>query len=225
MVGILALFIGASGVFSEFESSLDFIWRVESKPTKSIWATIRQAVMSKAVSFAVVIGAAIALLASLGISTALQAVGRVAATGGSAGATVWEIVEIGASLVFLAGLFAAIYRTVPQTDVQWRDVLGGAFVASFLFAGLKGLFAWYLAHISSYAAYGAVGGVLGLLTWIYVASLIILYGAEFCRVYAERYGSVARARKGTSVAAVAFGDACLGGPPCDPKRGGGTRLA
>jgi membrane protein len=206
MVGFLALFIGASGVFSELESSLDFIWRVESKPARSIWVTIRQAVMSKAVAFAVVIGAAIALLASLGISTALQAVGSVAAAGGSAGATVWELVEIGASLVFLAGLFAAIYRTVPQTHIAWRDVVGGAFVASFLFAGLKGLLAWYLAHIGNYAAYGAVGGVLGLLTWIYVASLIVLYGAEFCRVYAERYGSVARASRTASVA-----------PPVSPR--------
>ncbi|MGO9839263.1 MAG: YihY/virulence factor BrkB family protein [Polyangiaceae bacterium] len=199
MVGFLALFIGASGVFSELESSLDLIWRIKSKATKGIWATILAALMSKALSFAVVIGAAIALLASLGISTALHAVGTVA-TGGIAADTVWQIVEEGASLVFLAGLFAAIYRIVPQTDVRWRDVVGGAFVASFLFAVLKGLLAWYLAHIGSYAAYGAVGGVLGLLTWIYVASLITFYGAEFCRVYAERYGSLAPTSDGASVA-------------------------
>jgi membrane protein len=199
IVGFFALFIGASGVFSELESSLDLIWRVKSKATTGIWATILEALMSKALSFAVVIGAAIALLASLGISTALHAVGTVA-TDAIAAATVWQVVEAGASLVFLAGLFAAIYRIVPQTDVRWRDVVGGAFMASFLFAVLKGLLAWYLAHLGSYAAYGAVGGVLGLLTWIYVASLIILYGAEFCRVYAERYGSLAPTSDGASAA-------------------------
>jgi hypothetical protein len=40
----------------------------------------------------------------------------------------------------------------------------------------------------------------GLLTWIYVASIILLYGAEFCRVYAERFGSLAR--KGSGGASV-----------------------
>jgi membrane protein len=159
LVGFFALFFGASGVFSELESSLNFIWRVESKKTKGIWATVLEASKSKALSFAVVVGAAIALLASLGVSTALQAVGS-ATTDGSAAGTMWQLVEAAASLVFLAGLFAAIYRIVPQTDVKRRDVFGGAFVTSLLFAGLKGLLAWYLAHIGNYAAYGAVGGVV-----------------------------------------------------------------
>ncbi len=79
---------------------------------------------------------------------------------------------------------------VPQTAIEWRDVLGGALLTSLLFAGLKALLAWYLAHVASYAAYGAVGGVLGLLTWIYVASLLLFYGAAWTRVYAERFGSL-----------------------------------
>ena len=72
----------------------------------------------------------------------------------------------------------------------WRDVLGASLFTSFLLSGLKHLLAWYLSHLTSYAAYGAVGGVLGLLTWIYVASLVVFYGAEFSRVYAERFGSL-----------------------------------
>jgi membrane protein len=200
VIGFLALLIGASGAFSELESSFDFIWRVESKETKGIWATILGAVKSKALSFAVVIGAAIALLGSLAISTGLEAVGSAAADKGAA-KTMWWLFEVGASFVFLTGLFAAVYRIVPQMDVKWRDVLGGALVTSLLFAVLKGLLAWYLAHIGSYAAYGAVGGVLGLLTWIYVASVIVLYGAEFCHVYAERFGSLARTGRAESVAA------------------------
>jgi membrane protein len=205
-IGFLALFVGASGAFSELESSLDFIWRVEAKETKGIWQTVFGAVKSKALSFAVVIGAAIALLASLAISTGLQAVGSTEADEAAA-KTMWWLFEVGASFVFLTGLFAAVYRIVPQTNVKWGDVLGGAFVTSLLFAGLKGLLAWYLAHIGSYAAYGAVGGVLGLLTWIYVASIILLYGAEFCRVYAERFGSLAR--KGSGGASV--------GPPVESR--------
>jgi len=191
VVGFLALMFGASAAFSELESSLDFIWRVKSEETKGFLATVLQTVKSKALSFAVVAGVAIAILASLALSTALQAVGQ-ATAGQSAGRALGRLLEIGAPIVFLAALFAAVYRIVPRTDVAWRDAFGGALVTSLLFSGLKWLLAWYLAHIGSYAAYGAVGGVLGLLMWIYVASLIILYGAEFSRVYAERFGSLAK---------------------------------
>jgi membrane protein len=94
-----------------------------------------------------------------------------------------------------------MYRMIPQTVIAWRDVFGGALLAAVLFTGLKHLFAWYLGHIGSYAAYGAVGGVLGLLAWIYLASLILFFGAEFTRVYAERYGSLAALAKRAVVGA------------------------
>ena len=79
-------------------------------------------------------------------------------------------------------LLAAIYRVVPQTDVTWRDVAGAAFATAMVFTVLKGGLTWFLGHFSNYAAYGAVGAVLGLLTWIYVAGMVILWGAELSRV-------------------------------------------
>ncbi len=194
VVGAVALLLGASGVFSELESTLDFIWRVKAPVTKGVWPTILGALRSKAASFAVVIVAAVALLVSLAVSTALGAVGD-ASENPVAGRIFWSLVESVVALGFLTLLLAAVYRVVPHFDVKWRDVLGAAFLTALLFSGLKWALAWYLSHIGSFAAYGAVGGVLGLLTWIYVASLILFYGAEFSRVYAERFGSLAgRAR-------------------------------
>ncbi len=149
-------------------------------------------------SFAVVLAAATALLASLILSTALGTAGALAVPAGAQ--DFWRIVEAIGSVGFLALLLAAIYRIVPETRVIWRDVLGAALFASVLLSGLKWLLAWYLAHLTSYAAYGAVGGILGLLTWIYVASLVVFYGAEFSRVYAERFGSL---RKGSPSPCVA----------------------
>jgi membrane protein len=193
-VGVIALILGASGVFSELESSLDLIWRVKPSKAKNIGQILLYALRSKAISFVVVIMAAIAVLASLAVSTVLAAVGN-ATTNVAAARTLWQPVEMAVSLAFLAVLFAAIYRLVPQADVQWRDVIGAALLTSLFFVALKSLLAWCLARIAGYAAYGAVGAVLGLLTWIYVASLVLFYGAEFSRVYAERYGSLAGATR------------------------------
>ena len=56
---------------------------------------------------------------------------------------------------------------------------------------MKRVLTYYLTTFAGYSAYGAVGAVLALLTWIYLVSLLLFFGAEFSRVYAERYGSLA----------------------------------
>jgi membrane protein len=189
IVALVTLLLGASGVFSELQSSLDLIWRVKVARSRGFWTIVVGALRAKAFSFAVVAVAAATLLASLVLNTALAAIGETASTAWG-GRLLWRAVEPGVSMAFLTVLLAALYRIVPQTTVAWRDVFAAALLASLLLACLKALLAWYLVRLSGYAAYGAVGGVLGLLTWIYVASLVLFYGAEFSRVYAERFGSL-----------------------------------
>jgi membrane protein len=188
-VGVATLVFGASGVFSELESSLDVIWRAKTTRTTNVWSTLLEALKQKALSFGAVIGAAVILLGSLAVSTALTAIGRVAR--GEVASNLWRMVEAGLSALCLTLLFSAVFHLVPHVQTRWRDVFGGAFLTSVLFVGSKTALAWYLARLGNYAAYGAVGAVLGLLTWIYVASLVLFYGAEFARVYTERYGSLA----------------------------------
>jgi membrane protein len=193
-VGVITLLFGASAVFSELESALNVIWRVRGPKAKSIWQTVLYGVKDKALSFLLVLGVAAAVLVSLVISTALSAIDGVASKVIRTPA-LWLLAETAVSIALLTGLFTVMYEAIPRTKIAWRDVIGGAFLAALLFSGLKRVFAWYLGHIGSYAAYGAVGGILGLLAWIYLASLILFLGAEFARVYAERFGTLAAATK------------------------------
>ena len=41
----------------------------------------------------------------------------------------------------------------------------------------------------SASAYGAAASIITLLLWIYYSSLILLFGAEFTKAYAENWGS------------------------------------
>jgi membrane protein len=197
VVGAITLIFGASAVFSELQATFDLIWRVQAPATTSIGRMLLAAVRDKALSFLVVLGVAIALLLSLVVSAALSAVGS-AASEIVRSPTLWLVADAMVSIALLTAFFAALYRMIPQTAVAWRDVWGGALVAAMLFTAIKRLFAWYLAHLGSYAAYGAVGGMLGLLAWIYLACLILFFGAEFAHVYAERYGSLAHATRNAS---------------------------
>jgi membrane protein len=86
-------------------------------------------------------------------------------------------------------LFAAMYRFLPNTRVDWRDVWVGALVTSFLFElGKLGL-GLYIGKSSIGSSYGAPGSVLIALLWVYYSGLIFYFGAEFTKVYADHYGS------------------------------------
>ncbi len=189
VVGIITLFIGASGVFSELESALDKIWRVKAAPSMPLGKTILHAIEDKALSFAVVIAASLALLLSVLLGTALGALGATTERLGLS-PSVWIAGEALVSLGIQSLLFATMFRMIPHTHVRWADAFAGAIPTAVLFTCLKRLLSWYLSHLGSYAAYGAVGGFLGLLAWIYFASSILLFGAELSRVYAEECGSV-----------------------------------
>ena len=191
VVGITTLVFGASGVFSELETSLNTIWRVRAEPSASIRTVILRALKDKATSFAAVVCAGAILLASLLVSAALAALND-AADRVVAGAILWRAVDALVSLGLATLLFGVVFRVLPRANATWRDVMGGAFLTALLFSVLKHLLAWYLGHVGSYAAYGAIGAVLALLTWIYLVNLVVFFGAELTRVYAEREGSLAR---------------------------------
>lgn len=192
VVGAVALLFGASGVFSELQASLDLIWRAGATASTGVWPTVRSAMKVKAVSFVTVVATALVVLASLVANTWLNTMGE--ATHGAVAQALWRALETAVSGLFLTLLLATIFRLVPHVATRWRDVLGGALVTAVLLVTLKSALAWSLVRLSSFAAYGVVGAVLGLLTWIYVASLAVLFGAELARVYAERYGSLAASR-------------------------------
>jgi membrane protein len=68
-------------------------------------------------------------------------------------------------------------------------------VTSFLFnVGKLGL-GLYLGKSAAASSYGAAGAILILLLWVYYSGLIFYFGAEFTKLYADRYGSRRSAAK------------------------------
>jgi membrane protein len=80
--------------------------------------------------------------------------------------------------VLLWGGISALYRFVPNTHVPWRQVLGGSLGTTLVLELARGLLTWYLARMSTFSlVYGAFATVPILLVWIYMAWLIVLFGA------------------------------------------------
>ena len=102
---------------------------------------------------------------------------------------VFLLINLVVSLGVIALLFALIFKYLPDARIAWRDVWTGALVTAVAFVIGQALIAVYLGRAGVASAYGAAGSLLVLLLWIYYSSLILLFGAEFTHVYAERHGS------------------------------------
>lgn len=82
-----------------------------------------------------------------------------------------------------------IFRYLPDAKIAWRDVWTGAAVTAILFVLGKFLPGLYLGSGATGSAYGAAGSPITLLLWIFYSAQILLFGAEFTKVYANASGS------------------------------------
>jgi membrane protein len=97
-------------------------------------------------------------------------------------------VNILVSLCVFTVLFGALYKVLPDAEIQWRDVAIGAGVTAVLFALGKYVVGLYLGGSSVLSPYGAAGSLALILLWTYYSSMILLLGAEFTQVWARAHG-------------------------------------
>ncbi len=101
----------------------------------------------------------------------------------SAGSVFWQGVFAIASFLITITLFVVVYRFMPKAEVSLRDTLPGAIIGGLLWEVAKYLFAWALNYFHYDQIYGSVGAVVAVLTWSYVSSLILLFGAQLTAVF------------------------------------------
>lgn len=188
IVGSITFFVAATGAFLELQAALNTIWRVKPNPSIN-W---RAFAMDRVRSFGLVIAIGFLLLVSLAVSAALAALSGWLNQRAPGLPLVWSGVNVLVSLGVTTALFAMLYRFLPDVQLGWRDVGVGAFVTAVLFTIGKQLIGLYLGQSTTASSYGAAGSVIVLLLWVYYSSQILLFGAEFTRVYAQREGSKPR---------------------------------
>jgi membrane protein len=139
-----------------------------------------------------VVTAGFLLMVSLAASAALSGFSTYLSIVFPALQAVLNVVDVVLSALLIGGLFAAMFKVLPDTDIAWRDVAVGALASTILFEGGKYAIAFYVGQTNVASSYGAAGALIVLLVWIYYSAQIFLLGAEFSRAYAKRYGSHAK---------------------------------
>ncbi len=192
VVGVVTLLLGASGVFGQLQGALDTIWRVEPAPGRGILGTIKD----RFLGLAMVLGIGFLLMVALVASTAISAASTFVGEQLPIPAGWLSALDFVLSFTLITALFAFIFKFLPRVTIAWRDVWLGAAVTSALFNVGKLLIGWYLGTSGAGSAFGAAGSLIVLLLWVYYSAQIFLLGAEFTKIYANRYGSRVRPEEG-----------------------------
>jgi membrane protein len=82
--------------------------------------------------------------------------------------------------VLLLVALAILYRFAPSRDApRWQWLSLGAVTASILWIAGSALLSWYLSKFANYSAtYGSLGAAIGLMMWMWVSAIVIMFGAE-----------------------------------------------
>ncbi len=199
IAGIAILLAGATGVVIELQGAINTVWKVEPKPNRGIWGVVR----TRMLSVAMILSLGFLLLVSLVVSAALAALsGWMRSAFGDIAILGWFIDAV-VALGVISTMIALIYKILPDAEVAWRDVWVGAIATAVLFMIGKYLIGLYVGKASVGSAFGAAGSMAVLLVWIYYSAQIVLLGAEFTRVYANRVGAKVRPSKQAVPAQVA----------------------
>ncbi len=188
LAGLLTLLFGASGVLVELRDALNTIWEVPPSEASGL-RSILQLIKERLFSFALVLAIGFLLLVSLVVSAWIAALGSYAAGVLPIPEFLLQAANAVVSLLVITGLFAAIYKVLPEPRIEWRDVLLGAAVTAVLFTIGKLLIGLYLGKATFASTYGAAASIVVLIVWVYYSGQIFFLGAEFTKIFADRYGS------------------------------------
>ncbi len=218
------LFFGASTVFAELKDALNTIWGVVVRPGRPFFTLIHD----RFFSFSIVLAIGFLLLVSLIISVLLAALGHYMSGRFEFPPVVWQAWYFVISFAVISGLFAMIFKLLPNVTLRWRDVWLGAVTTSLLFSLGKLIIGYYLATSSVASSFGAAGSVVIVLAWIYYSACILFFGAEITKGYTRKFGSgifpnsravliddLLRARLGVSTATIAAASTPPSIPPPD----------
>jgi len=182
-----ALLLGASASFGQLQHALNYIWRDYIPRRRGL----RHTLLTRAISVGMILGAGLLLLVSLFTNALYAFMSRFPAAEPLISSS-WKWLNHGFSLVISLALFAFTFQALPRLKLKLSDVWIGALLTALLFDAGKYLISLYLGRSGMISIYGAAGSLIVLLIWVYYSAQILYFGAEFTKVYACRYGSLAR---------------------------------
>jgi len=184
VLSVLVMILGASIVFVQVKKAINLLWGIAPQPGQGLFITIR----TQFLSFLMVLVIGVLLVVFMVVSTILVSLNQFL-DALPQNIEVFPQADLGLIFIGFVVLFALIFKILPDAKIAWRDVWLGAALTSVAFTLGELVIGYYLGKTSLNGVYRAVGSVFLILAWVYYSMQILLFGAKFTQVYANRYGS------------------------------------
>lgn len=185
ILGLTILFIGATGVFTEMQDSINYIWSIKSKPKKSVIKFL----FDRLISFSLIISFGFILMVSLAVHALVDLLhDKLRTFFDEATVFIFQGMNYLILFVVITSLFAIIFKILPDAKIRWKDAFVGATFTAVLFLIGKSLIGLYLGNSNIGVTYGAAASVVIILLWVYYTSIILYFGAEFTKIYTINFG-------------------------------------
>jgi membrane protein len=181
LTSTVIFFFGASGVFSEIQSGIHIIWKIESKHE----STIRNFLKLRFLSFLMIGSVSFLLIVSLVINALLDiASKRLELFLKDSTVLIFQVINSLFVLVVITVVFMLIFKTLHDKKMKWKYVFVAAFSSTILFMTGKYLISLYLTNSIVISIYGAAGSLIMLMVWIYYSAAVLYISAEIAKAYA-----------------------------------------
>ena len=181
IVGILGLLWAGTAVFGSIRKGINATWGI-TRPSSFL--------KERLIDITFMVVAAVLMLISI-FSTAIltylmEILEFITRETYVDGALLWERLASALPPTLSFIVFFAIYWLLPNTNVKITEPLPGAIFATTGFEILKNVFVWFIGNSSIYSTiYGSVGSIVVLLVWVYVSSIILLFGSTITSRFSQ----------------------------------------
>jgi membrane protein len=183
-ISLALMVVFASMMFNKMKKAINLLWGIATPPGQTVWVFFRTHMLS----FTMVLVVIMLLLSFMVVSTTLVSVNHWLTMISPNAEPMLSRSNFGLTFFGFTVLFAIIFKILPDAKIHWQDVLMGAAFTSLLFTLGEYMIGFYLGRVSVRGAYGATSSVIIVLVWLYYSMQIILFGAKFTQVAANRFG-------------------------------------
>jgi membrane protein len=185
IIGGVILMIAATGVFTEIQGSVNYMWSIQTKPKKEILKFLG----NRLLSFSLIIGLGFISMVCLILNSLMDLLSNyLKSYFSNFSVYFFYFINLALTLTAVILLFTIIFRILPDAIIRWRDAFIGATFTGLLFILGKFLIGLYVSHSNIGIVYGTATSIIVILTWVYYSSIILYLGAEFTKIYARDYG-------------------------------------
>lgn len=185
IVGIFSMVFAATTIFFQLQKSLNNLWEVEPVPKKALIKFF----MDRANSLGMILVIGFLMMITMLLSSLISLFNTfIAQQLGMETYLLMSTVNFVIGFLLVMVVFAVMFKILPDVDISWKSVWGGAIITALLFTLGKFLLGMYFSEFKPTSTFGKAGTVILIMMWINYTCLLVFFGAKFTKVYAQKMG-------------------------------------